>query len=139
MISSTPQLGAGYALVPVPLDANNVVHRTSGSNIVRAHAGNTGYRTPHAVVREAEPGASWPGDLTKMMFLPDGRLVPATDATVDMFSGATVHAYSGLRGIVPAIAMFAGGVAGYKLSDSSKGWGAFTGALAGGLLGLIFR
>lgn len=138
MVSSSPQLGAGYAMVPVPLDANNIVHRTSGSNIVRAHAGNTVYRSPLNVVREAEPGANWPGDLSKMMFLPDGRLVPATDATIDMFQGA-VPTYTGLRGIVPALAMFAGGVAGYKMSDSSKGWGAFTGAIAGGLLGLIFR
>lgn len=139
MVSSSPQLGAGYAMVPVPLDANNIVHRTSGSNIVRAHAGNTVYRTPHLVVREAEPGASWPGDLTKMMFLPDGRLVPATEATVDMFQGAVVPSYRGLRGIVPALSMFVGGAAGYKMSPDNKGWGAFTGAVVGGLLGLIFR
>lgn len=139
MISPSSQLGAGYAMVPVPLDANNIVHRTSGSNIVRAHAGNTVYRTPHLVVREAEPGASWPGDLSKMMFLPDGRLVPATDATVDMFQGATVASYPGLRGIVPALSMFAGGFAGYSMSTDNKGWGALTGAIAGGLLGLIFR
>ena len=56
-----------------------------------------------------------------------------------MFQGATVRAYSGLRGIVPALGMFAGGLAGYKMSDSPKGWGALTGAIAGGLLGLIFR
>ena len=139
MVSSSPQLGAGYAMVPVPLDANNIVHRTSGSNIVRAHAGNTVYRSPLNAVREAEPGANWPGDLSKMMFLPDGRLVPATDATIDMFQGATVRAYPGLRGIVPAISMFAGGVAGYQMSPDNKGWGAVTGAIVGGLLGLIFR
>lgn len=35
------------------------------------------YRTPHAVVPDAEPGgARWPG-ISKMKFLPDGRLVPA--------------------------------------------------------------
>ena len=38
-------------------------------------AGNTVYRTPHQVVKEGEPGAVVPG-LTKMKFLPDGRLVP---------------------------------------------------------------
>jgi hypothetical protein len=131
-------LGAGYAIVPVPLDANNFVHRTSGSNITRAHAGNTVYRTPHAVAREAEPGASWPGDLTKMMFLPDGRLVPATPAAYDMLQGAPTT-YSGLRGIVPAISMFAGGITGYQLSPESKGWGVLSGAIVGGLLGLLFR
>lgn len=146
MVSSS-QLGAGYAMVPVPLDANNIVHRTSGSNIVRAHAGNTVYRSPLAVVREAEPGASWPGDLSKMMFLPDGRLVPATDATIDMFQGP-MEAVGGrpvgglsdvIHSLIPAAGMFAGGFAGYKLSDNHKGWGALTGAVAGGLLGLIFR
>ena len=143
MISPSTQLGAGYAIVPVPLDANNIVHRTSGSNITRAHAGNTVYRTPHAVAREAEPGASWPGDLTKMMFLPDGRLVPATPAAYDMMQGASFGYPGGfaaaLRSLIPAAGMFVGGAAGYKLSDSNKGWGAFTGAIAGGLLGLIFR
>jgi hypothetical protein len=149
MISPSTQLGAGYAIVPVPLDANNIVHRTSGSNIVRAHAGNTVYRTPHAVARESEPGAGWPGDLTKMMFLPDGRLVPGTDATIDMFQGPVVMEAVGgrpvggfadaLKSLIPAAGMFAGGFAGYKMSADHKGWGAFTGAIAGGLLGLIFR
>lgn len=139
MVSSSPQLGAGYAMVPVPLDANNIVHRTSGSNVVPARAGNTVYRTPHAVVREAEPGAGWPGDLTKMMFLPDGRLVPATGAAVDMFQGSIGGITDTIHGLIPAIGMFTGALAGYRLSTNSKGWGALTGAITGGLLGLIFR
>lgn len=150
MISQT-SLGAGYALVPVaPEDNPNAgggpIRRAPGSNVVYAHAGNTVYRTPHNVVREAEPGASWPTDLsTTMMFLPDGRLVPQTSAVVDMFRGAGPEVVfakpvsTGLRGLVPAIGMFAGAATGYKLSPRHPGWGTVGGAIVGGILGLIFR
>ena len=138
MIQSS-QLGAGYAITPVHEVFPAVVNPASGSNVVPAHAGNNVFRTPHMVAYEPEPGARWPGDLSKKMWLPDGRLVDANWSTKDMLQGVSVPAYRGLRGLVPAIAMFAGGAAGYHLSSDNKGWGAFTGAIAGGLLGLIFR
>lgn len=53
------------------------------------------YRTPHAVVPDAEPGAGWPGDsLWSMKFLPDGRLVPA--AALGAAATDTQRAVSGL-------------------------------------------
>ncbi len=137
-------LGAGYALVPVPPD-DNPDHgggpiRISPLVVTPAHAGNTVFRTPHAVVREGEPGAVYPG-LENMMFLPDGRLRPARPYAFDMFRGTEVIAKStsGLRGLVPALAMFAGGAAGYKAAREHKMWGMVGGAVVGGILGLIFR
>ena len=146
MIQQSSQLGAGYAITPVHEVFPAVVNPATGSNVVRADAGNTVFRTPHMVAYEPAPGARWPGDLSKKMWLPDGRLVDANWSTENMLQGAAAPAavvfppnHTGLRGIVPALAMFAGGAMGYKLSGEHKGWGAFTGAIAGGLLGLIFR
>jgi hypothetical protein len=86
-----------------------------------------------------------------MMFLPDGRLVPATSATVDMFRGASGEVVtvrplqavggtaSALRALIPAISMFAGAAIGYKSADKHQALGAIGGAAVGGILGLIFR
>ncbi len=144
MISSS-QLGAGYALVPYQPALPDVI-RVPGSNVVHAHAGNTIYRTPHLVVREAEAGSGWPTDLSEMMFDQNGNLVPATDAAHDMFRGAgePVVMYAkapsmGLRGLVPAISMFVGAGIGYHASHERKVWGTVGGAVVGGILGLLFR
>jgi hypothetical protein len=143
MITS-PQLGAGYALVPHTSALPDVI-RVPGSNVVQAHAGNTVYRTPHLVVREAEAGSGWPTDLSNMMFTPNGDLVPATAAAYDMLQGAAmepviVHQPSmGLRGLVPAISMFVGAGIGYHASPERKVWGTIGGAVVGGILGLLFR
>lgn len=151
MISS--QLGAGFAIVPVPpiqpweTGPGTGVYQRGNSNTVCAHAGNTVYRTPHNVVREAEAGARWPGDLTQMMFLPDGRLVPKKAYANDMFRGAdptptVIYAgprTGGLRTLVPAVAMFAGAALGYKTATKHQVLGAAGGAVVGGILGLIFR
>lgn len=145
MLSS--QLGVGYETVAVPFDEGNVGVRKAGGLAVRAHAGNTVYRTPNTTVREAEPGANWPVDLSTMMFDQNGNLVPAAPYAYDMMHGASETVImqpsgsfsSGLRGLVPAIAMFAGGAAGYKASHDHKMWGAVSGALVGGILGLLFR
>lgn len=146
MIQQSSQLGAGYAIAPANEVFPAVVNPATGSNVVRADAGNTVFRTPHMVAYEPEPGSRWPGDLSKKMWLPDGRLVDANWSTKNMFRGSGSPAavvfppqHTGFRGIVPALSMFAGGFTGYHLSGEHKGWGAFTGAIAGGLLGLIFR
>lgn len=135
----------GNMTVRVPPDWNPEapgapIHHVNG----RAHAGNTVYRTPNTIVREGEPGANWPGDLSQMMFLPDGRLVPASAAAFDMMSGPEVivaPASSGsvVRTLVSAGAMFAGGAVGYKLSSKHRALGTVGGAVVGGILGLIFR
>ena len=140
------QFGTGYAMVPVPFDEGNVPIRKAGGLAVRAHAGNTVYRTPHTTVREAEPGAAWPGDLSQMMFDQNGNLVPATAMAFDMMHGPEVLVAapgggiaSGLRALVPALAMFAGGYIGYRSAEKRKVWGSIGGALAGGILGNIFK
>lgn len=144
MISSSSQLGAGYALVPYAPALPDVI-RVPGSNVVEAHAGNTVYRTPHLVVREAEAGSGWPQDLSTMMFTPNGQLVPAAPYAYDMLQGADmtpmiVHQPStGLRGLVPAISMFVGAGIGYTQTPERKVWGAIGGAVVGGILGLLFR
>lgn len=143
------QLGAGYAIVPYRPELPDTI-RVPGSNVVEAHAGNMVERSPLAVVREAEPGAGWPGDLSNMMFTPNGQLVPATSAARDMFQGAGIMqpvgnairvggVHDAIRSLIPAAGMFVGGFAGYRMSAKHQGWGAFTGAVAGGILGLIFR
>jgi hypothetical protein len=142
MISSS-QLGTSQALVPHSSPLPDVI-QVPGSNVVRAHAGNTIYRTPHLVVREAEAGSGWPTDLSEMMFDHNGRLVPADASAYNMFSGAMepliVHQPSaGLRGLVPAISMFAGAGIGYHASPQHKVWGTIGGAVVGGILGLLFR
>jgi len=147
MISSN--LGAGYALVPYPPDWNpneggGPVRRAPGSNVEAAHAGNTVYRTPNTNVREAEPGARWPGDLSNMMFLPDGRLVPATPAAHDMFRGGPeplrLKVFLKRRTTVGAsITAIAG--AGFGAALAPQGYraaGTVVGAVAGGVLGWIF-
>jgi hypothetical protein len=148
MLSS--QLGAGYALVPVPPD-DNPDHGSSGwirkspNNALPAHAGNTVYRTPHLVVREAEAGANWPGDLSKMMFIQDGRLVPAEPYAYDMFRGAADPSTCGpgaaaaFKVLVPAVAMFSGAAIGYRVAAKHQAWAAIGGAVVGGILGMIFR
>ncbi|MBV8721702.1 MAG: hypothetical protein JO277_06110 [Candidatus Eremiobacteraeota bacterium] len=144
------QLGAGYAIAPYK-PALPDYYRVPGSNVVEAHAGNTVVRAPWLVTREAEAGSGWPEDLSNMMFTQNGQLVPATSATRDMFRGAGDVAvptgramrvggfHDVVRTLVPAAAMFAGGYAGYRMSDGHKGWGALSGAVVGGILGLIFR
>jgi len=142
------QLGTGYAMVPVPFDEGNVPLRKAGGLAVRAHAGNYVYRTPNTALVEAEPGARSGLDWSTVMFDQNGNLVPATAMAYDMMNGAGETVImkpvggglsSGLRSLVPAIAMFAGGFAGYKTAHTHKGWGAIGGALAGGILGLLFR
>jgi hypothetical protein len=151
---SRSNLGAGYALVHVapnnnPNQGGGPIRRAPGSNVVYAHAGSRVERSPLLVVREAEPGASWPEDLAAtMMISPDGHLVPQTAAAVDMFRGAPAYGApmevvgyhgSAIKSLIPAVAMFAGGFAGYKMSANHKGWGTLSGAIVGGVLGLIFR
>lgn len=145
MMSS--QLGVGYEMVAVPFDEGNVPIRKAGGLALRAHAGNTVFRTPNTAVREAEPGAGWPGDLSNTMFDQNGNLVPVEPYAFDMMHGAGETIVmkpsgtfsSGLRGLVPALAMFAGGAVGYKAAHQRKLGGAIAGALAGGILGLLFR
>jgi hypothetical protein len=137
-------LGAGYPLVPVPYPDDNPDHgggpiRKSPNNALPAHAGNMVYRTLLLVTREAEAGSRWPGDLSKMMFLPDGRLVPAKPYAFDMFNGAGESSSGFLHTLVPALSMFAGAGAGYKLSSKHRALSTFGGAVVGGILGLIFR
>ena len=140
----SPQLGAGYALVPHYSPIPDVI-QVPGSNVEPAHAGNTVYRTPHLVVREAEAGSGYPIDLSTMMYTPNGDLVPATPAAYDMLRGADMApmivrpATSGLRGLVPAISMFVGAGIGYTQTPERKVWGAIGGAVVGGILGLLFR
>lgn len=139
---------AGYALVRIPAyEGWTPVNPAPGSNVVRAHAGNTVYRTPHLVAREAEPGAAWPGSFDNLMFLPDGRLVPRTPAAVDMFQGAGPEIMcaaapgvgSFIRSLIPAASMFAGASLGFKMSSKHPGWSTLAGAVVGGILGRIFR
>jgi len=143
MISPSSQLGAGYALVPHSSPIPDVI-RVPGSNVVHAHAGNTVFRTPHLVVREAEAGSGYPIDLSTMMFDHNGNLVPADASAHDMFRGAMEPVYarpvgSTLRGLVPAISMFVGAGLGYHATPERKLWGAVGGAVVGGILGLLFR
>ena len=148
MISSS-QLGAGYALVTVPPNNNPDTGggpiRKSPLVALPAHAGNTIYRTPHLVVREAEPGANWPGDLTKMMFLPDGRLVPAKPYAYDMMNGALeipkLRAQVNLRSTIGAsITMVLGAGAGMAIGPKEHRIAStIVGAVVGGVLGWIFR
>lgn len=149
MLSS--QLGAGYALVPVPPvpdwyeGPGSNVYRRGVSNTAPAHAGNYVHRSPLNVVREAWPGAGWEG-MDKLMFLPDGRLVPRTAAADDMFRGPEVlqpvvvsPGGSVLRTLFAAGAFFGGAAIGYKSSRDHRMLGAAGGAVLGGILGLIFR
>ncbi len=70
----------GESLVYEPPDNNpnsggGPIRCASGA-LVPANAGNTVYRSPHAVVPDAEPGGARISALDTMKFLPDGRLVP---------------------------------------------------------------
>lgn len=132
-------LGAGYAIVPAREVFPAVVNPAAGSNVLPAHAGEVVNRTPHLVAYEPEPGAGWPGGLANKMWLPDGRLVDANASTKDMFQGAAGGVGDTIRGIMPALGAAAGGILGFKYSPTQRGWGALTGAVVGGVLGLIFR
>lgn len=145
-------LGAGYALVPVPPDDNpnsggGPIRKGAGSNVIAAQAGNFVYRTPHTVVREAEPGAAWEGDLTALQFDQNGGLRKRQPYAYDMFHGAdapTVIYANGtgpsvLPTLIPVIGLIAGGAVGYNVGRNRKGWTTFIGALAGGILGRVFR
>jgi len=145
----TRQLGAGYAIVPVPpvpdwntSAGGGPISRSSQAS-VPAGAGNYVWRSPLNVVREAEPGAGWWQDLSATkMFLPDGRLVDAKPYAYDQFRGAdflqpVVSQTSRL--LSPSfVAMCLGAAAGYKLSRDNHVLHAIGGAIVGGLLGRIF-
>lgn len=133
-------------MVPVPFDEGNVPIRKAGGLAVRAHAGNLVYRTPNTATVEAEPGATSGVDLSNLMFDQNGNLVPMSPAAYDMMHGAAMTPVvasggfsSGLRALIPALAMFAGGYSGYKAAHNHKMGGAVTGAFVGGILGLLFR
>ena len=151
MISS---LGAGYAIVPVPpvpdwnVSSGGGPIRRSSQASVPAHAGNWVHRTPLLVVREAEAGATYPEDLSKKMFLPDGRLVPAAAYAYQQidamaFAGADgpqpIVVQPSRRGIKPAfVSMLLGAGAGAGLVREHRIAGAVGGAIVGGILGAIF-
>lgn len=148
MISQS-QLGSGGAMVVVPPD-DNPDHgggpiRKSPLLVARAHAGNTVYRTPNTNVREAEPGANWPQDLSQFMFLPDGRLVPAQPYAHDMMHGALeiprLRAQVNLRSTIGAsITMVLGAGAGMAIGPKEhRVASTIAGAVIGGVLGWIFR
>lgn len=145
MISSN--LGAGYALVPVPpvpdwnVSAGGGPIRKSSGIALPAHAGTFVQRSPLNVVREAEAGSTWPQDLaTTMMFLDDGRLVPqAPYARPFGDSGPQPIFVQPHRSVKPAfISMLLGAGAGGALVSKHRIGGAIGGALVGGVLGLIF-
>lgn len=132
-------LGAGYALVPVPEDLNpdhgNVIRRGSGV-LVPAHAGNMVERSPNSIIPDYESG--WQFEyppLSTQMFLPDGRLVQRTPGA----SG-----FDGVFGAGPTLPplaafIFGGGillasVAGLTLAKRGKRVrGAVYGAALGGI------
>jgi hypothetical protein len=143
------QLGAGYALVPVPpvpdwatWEGGGPISKSSQASLP-AHAGNYVYRSPLNVVREAEPGANWPQNLqATKMFLPDGRLVDAKPYAYDQFRGVDV-----LQPVVsqtsrllspPFVAMCIGAAAGYQIGRSNRVMSAIGGAIIGGVLGRVF-
>lgn len=143
------QLGAGYAIVPVPpvqdwetWVGGGPISKSSQASLP-AHAGNYVYRSPLNVVREAEPGANWPRDLqATKMFLPDGRLVDAKPYAYDQFRGVDV-----LQPVVsqtsrllapPFVAMCIGAAAGYQIGRSNRVMAAIGGAIIGGVLGRVF-
>lgn len=148
MISSN--LGAGYAIVPVPpvpdwnTSAGGGPISKSTQASAPAHAGNYVFRTPLNVVREAEAGANYPEDITATrMFAPDGRLVSAQPYAYDQFSGAgeiqPIVVQPPRRGMKPAfVSMLLGAGAGGALVERHRIGGAIGGAVIGGLLGLIF-
>jgi hypothetical protein len=87
------------------------------------------YRTPHAVVYDAEPGGAAVPSLWTKKFLPDGRLVPQ-DAL-----GAPVtrtQVYGALFGTVVA-----GALAGALIARRRKARGGAIGAASGLALGLL--
>lgn len=140
----------GNARVAVPPDWNpneggGPLRRGPGSNVVQAHAGNYVYRSPNTNTREAEPGAGWPGGLSHMMFLPDGRLVPATPIVDNMFHGAGDPSVTGrfkvkLKSSVGAsvTAMVGAGFGLVLAPPDRRVASTVIGAVAGGILGLIF-
>jgi hypothetical protein len=97
------------------------------------------YRTPLAVVPDAEPGGAYESFLYDMKFLPDGRLVSQTDRPNEFagfwwpeseFGKAAVVAALGL-GLTGAVVGAAGAKRGRKALQGSVG------ALGGILLGAL--
>jgi len=152
-MTTTTNLGSGYALVPVApvpdwrTSAGGGPISKSSQASVPAHAGTFVQRSPLNVVREAEAGANWPVNLPDTaMFLPDGRLVrrePWADATYPGAFGAAevfpVAIGPARKGPRPAFwTMLIGAGAGAGLVRERHIVGAIGGALVGGVLGLIF-
>jgi hypothetical protein len=164
--------GSGYAIVREPED-NDPNHgggpiRRSGFAVVPAAENLPGYplmvkRTPHPVVNDAESGGARYPWLTKMKFLPDGRIVrqdalsgfagfgadPAAAAAASTV--APSNAASAAATAVPTaqagvsnsswtfagVGVFAGLFLGMFLSPKNQKVGAGIGAVVGGAAGLL--
>jgi hypothetical protein len=98
---------------------------------VRANAGNMVYRTPHAVVPDAEPGGAYEPQLWADKFLPDGRVVPQSALGVSTIPHNTRVALFTL-----ATAVLGAGL-GAVLEPSSRAKGALIGGGVAGLLGVL--
>lgn len=101
------------------------------SNTVPANAGNTVYRSPTANAYENEPGAVWHGRPIRR-FDSNGYLFGAADdPTLNL-------RVSNVAMIGPSVAMVIGAGAGAALVPGNRVLGTVIGALAGGILGVIF-
>lgn len=100
------------------------------SNTVPANAGNMVYRSPTANAYENEPGAVWHGRPIRR-FDSNGYLMGAGDPTLNL-------RINNVTAIGPSIAMVVGAGAGAALVPGNRVLGTVIGALAGGILGVIF-
>ena len=100
------------------------------SNTVPADAGNMVYRSPTANAYENEPGAVWHGRPIRR-FTSNGYLMGPNDPTLNLHVSNTAA-------IGPSVAMIIGGAAGAALVPGNRVLGTVIGALAGGILGVVF-
>lgn len=129
--------GLGNVLAPYTEPQNDVYSRGQSNTVYMPDTGYPVYRTPSANDYENEPGARWHGRPIKR-FTPNGyEMTPVGLGASDAPPPLYLH-IDKVAAVGPTILAAIGAGFGVALSTQHRPIGAVLGALAGGVLGVLF-
>lgn len=128
--------GLGNITVPYTEPQNDVYSRGQSNTVYMPNEGYRVYRTPSANDYENEPGSRWHGRPIKR-FTPNGYEM--TPVNLGGAGDPSLHLHlDAVSAIGPSITAALGAGFGAVLAPNKRALGAVLGALAGGILGVIF-
>lgn len=127
--------GLGNITVPYTEPQNDVYSRGQSNTVYMPDTGYRVYRTPSANDYENEPGSRWHGRPIKR-FTPNGYEM--TPVNLGAGPGELKLHLDAVSAIGPTITAALGAGFGAVLSPNRRVLGTVLGALAGGILGVIF-